>query len=434
MKYLLMIFGLVIFFASLGYMIFRIVKFCKFSPLGGASPKIDEKERIYLIALIIICGLASLLTNYGFVVMGNMPLAIGEHFSLIIGSLFFGISFPLLISSFALYYYRPDLDPKQRKIARILTFVSIPFVFIGLWLFTNGMADYMSYPLPNGLSFVEGFVTPGRGSGFTISFYGILVVSGGVSVYFIVDHKFYQKFGKHGLIDTLFIVSFLSGLIGARLWYCLVLEPKVYFADPIRIFQVWDGGLGVMGGALLGVAAGVTFVLVFRKYVNIRWAMDIIIPTILIGQVIGRWGNFFNCEVYGMESSISNWWFLPKVIMHNAQYSSSGAYLGDGMLHTPLFIIESVINLCGYFIIRYAIGKPLKKYLALGDLAMCYFIWYGLVRAIMEPLRDGSFEYNTSWITAFVLIGGGLLGILAFHLYDFIRMKKGLPPRNLDTI
>ena len=434
MKYLLMIFGLVIYFAAFGYMIFRIVKFCKFSPLGGATPKIDEKERIYLIALNVITGLASLLTNYGFIVMGNMPLAIGEHFLLIIGSIFFGSGFSLLVSSFALYYYRPDLDPKQRKIARILMFAVIPFVVFGLWMFTNAMADYIQYPLANGISFTEGFVKPGHGSGFTISFYGICVVTGGVTVYFIVDHKFFQKFGKHGLIDTLFIVSFLGGLIGARLWYCLVLEPKVYFADPVRIFQVWDGGLGVMGGALLGIIVGVTFVLLFRKYVNIRWAMDIIIPTILIGQVIGRWGNFFNCEVYGMESAMSNWWFLPKVIQYNAQYSSAGNYLGDGLLHTPLFIIEAVINLCGYFIIRYAIGKPLRKYLALGDLAMCYLIWYGLVRVVLEPLRDGSFEYNTSWITAFVLIGLGLAGIAAFHIYDLIRKHKGLPPRTLDTI
>ena len=76
----------------------------------------------------------------------------------------------------------------------------------------------------------------------------------------------------------------------------------------------------------------------------------------------------------------------------------------------------------------------LRKILSLGDVGMCYLIWYGLTRVVMEPLRSGGYEYSQSFITAIVMMGAGALGILAFHIYDLIRKKKGLKPRTLETI
>ena len=100
----------------------------------------------------------------------------------------------------------------------------------------------------------------------------------------------------------------------------------------------------------------------------------------------------------------------------------------------PLFLIECISNIAGYFIIKYAVGKGLRKVLSLGDVGMCYLIWYGLTRVVMEPLRSGGYEYNQSFITAIVMMGAGALGIIAFHIYDLIRKKKGLKPRTLETI
>ena len=163
--------------------------------------------------------------------------------------------------------------------------------------------------------------------------------------------------------------------------------------------------------------------------------MDVILPTILIAQGVGRWGNFFNVEVHGLASDAANWWFLPKIILNNSQYSSTAPSLvGEGKIYVPLFLIECISNIAGYFIIKYAVGKGLRKILSLGDVGMCYLIWYGLTRVVMEPLRSGGYEYSQSFITAIVMMGAGALGILAFHIYDLIRKKKGLKPRTLETI
>ena len=93
-------------------------------------------------------------------------------------------------------------------------------------------------------------------------------------------------------------------------------------------------------------------------------------------------------------------------------------------IYVPLFLIESLTNLCGYFVIAYGIGVGLKKYLKPLDVGACYHIWYGITRAIMEPLRSSSFEYNQSWISAFLLIAAGLLVIALNHIIRYIINKK----------
>lgn len=424
----LLVIGLLIGFGGFGFLMYKLVKFAKSSPIGGITPKIEGNDRIIYLALVFGIGVGTILSSYGIVLMGNMPITLGEHFLLIFGSYFFGSGVSLLVSSFTMYYYRPDMDAKQRHIARIAMFSAIPFVVIGLWMFTDSIAPYLYYPLVNTISFTKGIVNDGAvDAGFSIKFYGILIVTGAAISYFISDHYFYKKYEKHGLLDTCLVIAFPMGIIGARLWFCFVLEPEYYLSDPLQIITgIVNGGLAIQGGALLGIASGVAFMLIFRRYINIRWAMDIIVPTILIAQVLGRWGNFFNQEVYGAAADPSNYWWLPKAVQLNMFI--------DGEFRVPLFFIEGLINISGYFIIRYAIGKGLRKWLSLGDLSMCYLIWYGLVRVFLERLRDTEFEYGQSQITAFVFIGIGVLGIIAFHVYDLIRKKKGLPPKNLETI
>ena len=416
----LLVIGLLIGVGCYGFLIYKLVKFCKASPLGGVTPKVFGLDRILFIALVAATGAGTILSSYGMVFIKQFTLTIGEHLLLVFGSYLFGTFVSLFTSSFTMYYYRPDLDAKQRKISRILTFASIPFMVAGLWMLTDAFAAHAAYPLVNAISFTKGLVYDDGDAGFTIKFYGILIVTGAAISYFISDHYFFKKYEKHGLLDGCLLVAFPAGIIGGRLWYCLVLEPGT------NIFAIRDGGMAIQGGALLGIIAGVTYMLIFRRYINIRWAMDIIIPTILIAQALGRWGNFFNQEVYGAVANQSSYWWLPKMVQNNM--------IIFGEFRVPLFFIEGVINLAGYFIIRYAVGKGLRKFLALGDISMCYLIWYGLVRVALERLRDGEFEYQNSWITAIVFIGIGVLGIVGFHVYDLIRKKKGLPPKNLETI
>lgn len=436
MEYVLLIIGLVVNIALLGGFITYTVKFCRRKQLGGIQIKVIGKDKLVFMLAPLLIGASLILVNYGFVVKDGFDLSVTENNLMVLGSLFAGMGFSLLFSSFAIYYYRKDIEPTQRKVSRIVLFASIVLFILGVWMFTDGFANHLTYPLVNGINIPGGFTTPNHNiTGFTVKWYGVIIVCGAGVSYFVSDHYFFKKYQKHGILDTLLLVAFPAGIIGARLWYCIVLEPGT------NIFNFQNGGLAIQGGALLGIIAGVTFMLIFRRYVNIRYAMDIIVPTILLAQAIGRFGNFFNQEVYGaLAYSNENLWFLlPKVIYNNMIITSNGVTA----FRLPLFLIESFTNFAGYFIIRYAIGKPLKKYLSLGDLSMCYVIWYGLTRIVLEPLREGfswnsdhvnGFGYNQSYITAIVMLCVGILGIVGFHLYDYIRKRKGLPPKNLETI
>ena len=414
--------------ACLGYFIYRIVKIIKGHVIGEEKHKIEGKEKkelLYLVGITSGLFMVACLSLY-FVLTKDEGSKWYEVIFTILGSLVFGCSLSAGIGAFSLYYYKPDLDEKQRDVCRYVWPVALALVFIGLWVFTEGVANHLIYPLVSGISFSEGFIRGGEpGYGFKIKFYGLLIVSGALLCYAITDHMTYKKFKKHGLIDSLFLVAFLFGILGARLWYCIVLEPEFYFTNrpsgvgPFYfLFGIVDGGLAVQGGAILGIAAGVTFMLLFRKYIDVRFMMDVAIPTILLAQCIGRWGNFFNQEVYGAVTTREALWYVPTIVKNNMKIS--------GQYRIPLFYIEAMMNLAGYFVIRYLLGKVCKFHIGLGYQAASYIVWYGMVRAILELFRDPEFMYKQSWYIAFGMIGGGLLLMLAFFLIHKMRMDKGL--------
>lgn len=437
----LLIVGIILDVGVFAALIYVLHKFCKSLPLGGSKIKVEGDNKKLLIGLVIGQGIATVVSSFGFLTFNSWTIDAGRMALLILGSLLFGSAIALFASSFIIFFYRKDLDEEQRKYTRIAMILAIPTIFLGLWLLTDAFATVLPNPLPNSFDFGNFFGYPGVYSGhFTIAFYGIFVVGGAIVAYFVSDHHVYAKYGKHGLIDTLFLVAFPFGLIGARLWWCCVLEPGRIFYDDfgssfLRLIDIRDGGLAVQGGALLGITAGILFVLKFRKYINIRWITDVCIPTILLAQAIGRWGNFFNQEVYGTVSDINNWWFLPQVIRNNMVI--------NGQFRVPLFLIESLINVGGYFIIRYAIGRGLKKHLRQGDQACMYLIWYGLVRVALEPLREGftldfnhveAFGYLQSWITAFTMLVVGILLMIGVRIFEKIRRNKGFEVKEYEAI
>lgn len=423
--------GLLLVLASFVFLHLNLTKIVKKSE----TKTLSRHELIRLALSIALSALFSLSTMIILILTNGWPLSIGEYAFALIGSFVLGLSLAALYAAFGLNFYKPTLEMNVLKYVRIIMYVAIPLVIISLALATEGIADHLVYPLANRLSITEGFVDPfNRTAQYAVTFYGVLIVGGAIIVYFVADHFFFKKFRRHGILDSTFYIAFPAGLVGARLWYCYVLEFDRYSGNFLAVLQVWDGGLAIMGGAILGIIAGVTFMLLRRKYINIRWAMDVIVPAILIAQAIGRWGNFFNVEVHGNEVAAASWSFLPSIILNNMAFSSTSGHASAGNIYVPLFLIESVSNMVGYFVITYAVGKGLRKWLSLGDLSMSYLIWYGATRAIMEPLRDGNFEYGESWTSSFILIGIGIVGIIAFHVYDYIRKKKNLAPRTYETV
>ena len=436
----LFIIGLVLTLGLIGFCVFFNIRFIKEKPLGQDEIKIDKNRFIILMTTNLSVGLPLIMTSYGVALWQGWNLSILEHFFMIFGSYLFGSGLMTFVTTFMLYYYKPELVKKQRLVLRILMLSMIPTIIIGLWVMTEGYAAHLTYPLWNSFAFSPfGFATYQTGASFKITFYGIVIVAGALISYFICDHYFYKKYGKKGLLEVAFMVAFPAGIIGGRLWYCLVLRPEYYLANPVQIvIGIVDGGMAIQGGALGGVIAGVAFMVIFRRYVSLRWAADTIIPTILIAQFVGRWGNFFNCEVHGYAVDMSYFWWLPNIVKYQMQYSSVAGYgslAGTGQMYLPLFIIEGLINLAGYFIIRYA-TKPLNRFIPLMARAGLYPIWYGLVRVILEPLRTGwnsdatGDAFTQSFITAFVMIGIGVITIIISIIVAFIYKKK----KNLERI
>ena len=425
---ILAIITLVFAVAAFVYFIIRVNKVVKRHEPGQESYKIQGKERIELLVMAGITGLFLLVSSVCLADIFDWKLKFFEGFGLAFGPFLAGAALCVALGGFLLFYYKVDLDEKQKKVCKFAFPVGFLALFLGLFIFSEAIARHISYPLISGLCTGDGLIYPDKPySGFGVKFYGILIVSGALLCYGITDHMLYQKYKKHGLIDTLFIVAFLFGILGARLWYCFVLEPEYFLANPGEIILgIVNGGLAVQGGALLGIIAGVTYVLLFRKYIDLRYIMDVAIPTILLAQAIGRWGNFFNQEVYGAATSVNNLWWLPSIVKNNMFI--------EGEYRIPLFYIESCMNIGGYFVIRYLLGKVAKLNCGLGFQASAYIVWYGMTRVILELFRDPEFRYMQSFITAFVMMGIGLAIAGGFFALHKVRMNKGLEDKFGDKI
>ena len=385
-----------------------------------------------LFYLLIADGVSTVLLFVFLSLFQSYPLTLLEWTELVGGSLFFGVSLPGFVYFFILRYWGKEVPDNLKSGFFKIVLLSAALLCLGLWLLTNSFAEYLIYPLVNGLNFQKGFVNPLSVDGPNIAWYAICILSGAILVYFICDHRLYVEYGKHGIVEGTFLIAFPSGIIGARIGY-VIGEWKTQFAGQPwwKIFAIWEGGLTILSGAIIGIVVGVIWFITHQKKYNIWLAVDLIVPTILIAQAIGRWGNFFNCEVHGLEVSYDVWkYLLPKIVLKNATYSSVLGWATPGRIYLPLFYIEATVNLLGYCVIRFLVGKALKKYLELGDLAFLYISWYGLTRVIMEPLRHPSFNMGEngywSWFWSFVFVLVGILCIVGNHLIRyFISKKKG---------
>ncbi len=254
--------------------------------------------------------------------------------------------------------------------------------------------------------------------GVDIYFYAFFILGGALVALFLASFRAHEKGYPWSLFDTVFIVALPLGIIGARIWY-VIAEWEQFASNPMEMFAFRDGGLAIQGGALLGAASGIIFCLIRRKGMDVLEIADFAVPTILVAQAIGRWGNFFNQEVYGQTVSSSSWW-LPSFIQN--QMVIGGSY------KAPLYFLEGVINLGGYVLLARVIPTLMGKHYQHGDVTFAYFVFYGIVRVILEPVRDGQFnmggEDNMRAVyMAIAYVGGGLLLILINHLIRFKLSK-----------
>ena len=433
---ILAIIFLVLFATCTGLSIFFTISLVK-SPIV----EINYKKELVKPALFIIGATISfLVASFGFYMWLNAKPDALHVIQLVIGAILFIGPLLIAINCFILHYYKKNVPEKLDKWLFRIQLVSFVVATFFFFIWTNGLAPYLTYPLVNGISFSQGLVTPETGRP-NIAFYAICILSGAILVYFICDHYMYKEYGEHGILESTFFVAFPAGIIGARIAYVIGNWAKEFDygramteINGIKIWAplaIWEGGITILGGAVGGIVIGVLWYLWRNKGKSIWVVFDIVLPTILIAQAIGRWGNFFNCEVHGLATDVNNWKWLPEIIWRNAQYSSTSPDLRlTDQMYVPLFFIEAVVNLLGYFVLAHVFGKALRKYTELGDVGFGYIIWYGLTRVFMEPLRDTSFQMGEkgywSWIWSLIFVAVGSLLIGFNHLIRYrIRKKQG---------
>ena len=352
---------------------------------------------------------------------------------LILGGLLFSGCLLTAVHFFIIHYYGHNLPEKLDKWLfriQIIGFTAAVFFF---FIWTNGFAHYLTYPIPSGINFQHGFVAPGATDkdgypiGPNIAFYAICILSGAILVYFLCDHYMYKEYGKHGILESTFFVAFPAGIIGGRIGY-VVGNWHEFAGHFVDAFAIWKGGLTILAGAPAGIIVGVIWYLWRNRDKSLWVIFDIALPAILIAQAIGRWGNFFNCEVHGLAVNAENWKWLPEIIWRNSQFDQSGSFAGDGQIYLPLFFIEGVINLLGYFVLAHVFGKALRKYVEFGDVGFGYIIWYGMTRVVLEPLRDGAYQMGTkgywSWLWSMAFVIAGTLMIVINHFVRNYLKKK----------
>ena len=237
-----------------------------------------------------------------------------------------------------------------------------------------------------------------------IHFYGLLIALG-LMLAVLYAWKRCKQFGIKGddLTDgVLWIVPF--AVLCARAYYC-AFQWESYADDPISVLYIWNGGLAIYGG-VLGAALGVAVFCYFKK-IRLPALLDLVALGFLIGQSIGRWGNFFNREAFGAETD----WFLRMGLLDS--------FTGKVTYHHPTFLYESVWNAVGFMALHFLSKK--RQYD--GQIALGYAAWYGLGRAIIEGLRTDSLywgPFRVSQVLAGVsfLAATAVLVVMAFRKHD----------------
>jgi len=213
---------------------------------------------------------------------------------------------------------------------------------------------------------------------------------------------------------NLFFYLIPIALIGARIYY-VIFNLDYYTQDLTSIFKVWEGGLAIHGGLI----AGVLFIIFYTKKhkINTLRILDFMVVGLIIGQAIGRWGNFFNSEAHGPVTTLETLQnlFIPEFII-------DGMNIGGNYYH-PTFLYESLWCIIG-FIMLIIIRR--FKYLKIGQLTSVYLVWYGIGRFIIEGMRTDSLMFGTLKIAQLVSIL-----MIIFGIISFIKLKKGPKFQNL---
>ena len=255
-----------------------------------------------------------------------------------------------------------------------------------------------------------------------IYFYGIIIAIGFITGIFVASHNS-PKFGiKDDDLFDIILWTIPMAILGARLYFVLF-KLDYYLAHPSEILAVWEGGLAIYGGVIAG-AITILFV-TKRKKIPTPAALDLIIISCILGQAIGRWGNFMNREAFGAETEI----FCRMGLTTPA---------GETIYVHPTFLYESLWNLAGYIFLQWFVSSGKRQFD--GQCILMYCVWYGLGRVWIEGLRTDSLYLGSTGIrisqalSAVLVVFGVTMLILLRHRHSLYVESQAEEPDSAEPI
>ncbi|WP_300559622.1 prolipoprotein diacylglyceryl transferase [Companilactobacillus sp.] len=250
--------------------------------------------------------------------------------------------------------------------------------------------------------------------GLEIHWYGIIIALGAlVGVIMAMREATRRGVNSDNILD-LVLIGVPVGLICARIYY-VIFELPFYIANPGEIIKIWHGGIAIYGGLIGGFI--VLLVLCLRRKISVWLMLDIAAPSVLLGQIVGRWGNFMNQEAFGAKTSLD---FLQS--LHLPHFVIEQMFI-NGAYRQPTFLYESFFNLIGLILIL--VLRHRKHFYKVGEVFLSYLVWYPIVRFFVEGMRTDSLYIlpgvRVSQILSLILL------IFAIGAWIYRRKKMDLP-------
>lgn len=239
-----------------------------------------------------------------------------------------------------------------------------------------------------------------------LNLYGLLIALGVLAAVIYMGREAKRLSLPDDLAVDLALWSVPIAVVFARLYY-VAFALDTYRGDWLGILRFWEGGLAIYGG-IIGGTLGV-FLLSRRRKLHFLQLMDLMAPAVILGQAIGRWGNFFNGEAFGFTVSQPGWQFFPIAVFV------------DGQWHLATFFYESLWNILGFLVLLRLRKRCYEA--GYGFVLLCYLLWYALGRMVIEGLRTDSLMLGSLRVSQVLSVA--LIAIAGFLL--LYRMQHILP-------
>ena len=236
----------------------------------------------------------------------------------------------------------------------------------------------------------------------SLNAYGLMIALGVVAAVWLFGRRLEERnIGTRDDANAIGVWGVIAGVIGARLYHVFT-DWSRFEGHWFDVVKVWEGGLGIPGGMLAGVLVGVY--VGHRRGIPIGPGLNAVAPALPLAQAIGRWGNYFNQELYGRPTDLP--WALE---IDDAHLPASGEYPPGTTFH-PTFLYESLYNLA---VVAILLRVSATRRLRPGSLSLLYLVLYGAGRFGLELLRtDTTFRFaglsRNGWISLGLVLGGSL--------------------------